>query len=450
MTAAAVAVPRAVSRTRVADALFFATFFCITFEKVHWNVAGQVGIADVLTICFLTAFAFTSRGPAPRTTAIVAVFFALFLLVYLLGFFNLDTKQALDQWAKGLVKFALHFVFLACAVTYLARRGERFYWRALGWFVAGLAANGVYGVLQLLAARAGHNLDTTVLSPLTGGATSINIYGRLNGAPVYRPNALTGDPNHLGIMLSVPLLALTPVYLRLPRGHRLRWPLAIVLGFLLLVLLSTLSRSGALSLLVGLLVLAVPYRRFVRTRALLAPLAAVGAVLAYLVYTRRHSISVVLASRVQTGGNASSAHFAVYGFIPHVLRAHPLLGLGLNTFSVYYEFVTGKTNWGPHSYWVALIVETGLVGLLLYCVFLRYVFTRLRAARALGRRLDRAGDPRGRHVRPLAWGLTAALAGTMAANFFYLTMQFYYFFGVLAFALALPVVFAGRGRTGHA
>ncbi|HST15472.1 MAG TPA: glycosyltransferase, partial [Gaiellaceae bacterium] len=32
---------------------------------------------------------------------------------------------------------------------------------------------------------------------------------------------------------------------------------------------------------------------------------------------------------------------------PHVLHTDPLFGLGLNTFSVYYEFVTGKTNWGP-------------------------------------------------------------------------------------------------------
>ena len=35
-------------------------------------------------------------------------------------------------------------------------------------------------------------------------------------------------------------------------------------------------------------------------------------------------------------------------------------------------------------------------------------------------------------MRPLAWGLTAALAGTMAANAFYLTMQFYYFYAFLA------------------
>ena len=438
MTAAAVALPRVVSRTRLTDFFFFATFFCVTFEKVHWSVAGTVEISDILTILFLAAFALQSRGASPRTAAVVVGFFIAFELVYLLGFFNLETKQAYDQWVKGMIKYAIHWVFLACAVTYLVRRGQQFYWRTIGWFTAGMLANAVYGVLQLLAARAGHNLDHAVLSPLTGGASSINIYGSVNGASVYRPNALTGDPNHLGIMLCVPLLALTPVYLRLERGHRLRWPLGLTLAFMLLVLIATLSRSGALGLAVGLLILAIPYRRFLWSRALLVPLAGVAVVLAYVAYSRRHFFSVVLASRVQTGGSSTSAHFAVYSFVPHVLHSNPLLGLGLNTFSVYYEFVTGKTNWGPHSYWVSLIVETGLIGTLLFLVFLRYVFLRLRAARVLGRvRADR-------RVLPLAWGLTAALAGTMAANFFYLTMQFYYFYALIALALALPVVFTQK------
>ena len=450
MTAAAVSLPRAVSRTRAADVFFLATFFCVTFEKVHWNIAGSVGIADVLTVLFLVAFALESRGPTPRTTGIVLAFFAAFLIVYLLGFFNLETKQGLSQFEKGMVKFGLHFLFLAAAVAFLARRGERFFWRSLAWFTAGMVANAAYGVLQLLAARAGHNLDHTVLSPLTGGASSINIYGAVNGASVYRPNALTGDPNHLGIMLEVPLLALTPVYLRLERGHRLKWPLAAVLGFLLLVELATLSRSGLLGLGVGLLVLALPYRRFAWSRALLVPLGAVAVVLAYVVYSRWHFFSVVLRSRLVTGGKSSSAHFAVYDFIPKIIHSHPLLGLGLNNFSVYYEFVTGKTNWGPHSFYVALIVETGLIGFVLFLLFLRYLFVRLHAARRLGRLLDRAGDPIGRRVRPLAWGFTAALAGTMAANLFYLTMQFYYFYGFAALVLALPIVFHHRASAGHA
>ena len=74
---------------------------------------------------------------------------------------------------------------------------------------------------------------------------------------------------------------------------------------------------------------------------------------------------------------------------PQILHSHPLFGLGLNNFSVYYEFVTGKTNWGPHSFYVALVVETGLVGTLAVRLFLRYLFVRLRAARALGRALAR-------------------------------------------------------------
>jgi O-antigen ligase len=438
VTAAAVALPRVVSRTRVTDFFFFATFFVATFEKVHWNIAGNVSVSDIFAILFLVAFAAQSRGPWPRTAAWIVGFFVALELVYLLGFYNIQTKQAYDQWVKGMVKYAIHWVFLICAVTFLVRRGQHFYWRALGWFTAGLLANAVYGVLQLLSARAGHNLDHTVLGPLTGGASSINIYGSVNGASVYRPNALTGDPNHLGIMLDVPILALTPLYLRLERGHRLRWPLGLTLGFLLLVLFATLSRSGALGLIVGLAILAIPYRRFLWSRALLVPLALVALVLAYVANSRRHFFSVVIASRLQTGGKSTSAHFAVYDFVPQVLHTNPLLGLGLNTFSVYYEFVTGKTNWGPHSYWVALVVETGLVGALLFVVFLRYVFLRLRAARVLGRiRADR-------RVLPLAWGMTAALAGTMAANFFYLTMQFYYFYAFVALALALPVVFAKR------
>src|SRR5207248_10377858 len=164
--------------------------------------------------------------------------------------------------------------------------------------------------------------------------------------------------------------------------------------------------------------------------------------LVVVVWSRKHYFETILKSRLKTSGvNGTSAHFGVYDFIPHVLHLHPLFGLGLNNFSVYYEFVTGKTNWGPHSFYVALLVETGLVGTAVFALFLWWIFLRLRAARALGRALAAARDPLAARVRPLAWGLTAALAGTMAANAFYLTMQFYYFYFVAALALAVPVVF---------
>ena len=290
--------------------------------------------------------------------------------------------------------------------------------------------------------RRGGNLDATVLSPITGGASQINVYGAINGANVYRPNAFTGDPNHLGIMLIVPLLILTPLYLRLEKGHRFRLLLMATIGFLLIVEATTLSRSGLLGLAVGALVLAVPYRRYLASPKLLVPVGIAVAILAAIVLSRRSFFEQVLRSRVQTGGSSESAHFSVYSFIPQVLHIDPLFGLGLNTFSVYYQFATGKTNWGPHSFFVALLVETGLAGAAVFVAFIVWVFIRLAAARRLGRALAAARNPLAARVRPLAWGCTAALAGTIAANFFYLTMQFYYFYAFVALALAVPVVFA--------
>jgi hypothetical protein len=428
---------------RVTSFLFLASVFCVTFEKVHWNIAGNVSLADVLAIAFLISFAAgTRRWRVPHTTAVLLVFLLAFLLVYLAGYFDLSDSDALAQWGKGLTKWLIHFAFLAAAVVWLSRRGQRYFWTTLGWFSAGFVFNAAYGVLQLLDARRGGNLDSTLLSPITGGASKINIYGAINGASVYRPNAMTGDPNHLGIMLIVPLLVLTPIYLRLERGHPMRKWLMPTIGFLLIVEAATLSRSGLLGLGVGALVLAVPYRRYLGSAALLVPIGAAVLILLAIVLSRRSFFTTILKSRVQTSGGSENAHFQVYSFVPHVLHVDPLFGLGLNTFSVYYAFVTGKTNWGPHSYYVALIVETGLVGTALFAAFLFWVFRRLQAARALGRALAAARDPLAARVRPLAWGCTAALAGTLAANAFYLTMQFYYFYAFTALALAVPAVFA--------
>jgi O-antigen ligase len=344
------------------------------------------------------------------------------------------------------VKFGLHFGFVVAGVALLARRPLRFYWYALAAFLGGIAVNALYGVIQLVVAEVtGANLDAILIEPITARQTGINVFGVVGGVqPVYRPNGLAGDPNHLGIELLIPLLVLLPVYLRLERGHRLRTPLAALLAFCLLVQLATLSRSGLLGLAVGGLVLALPYRRHLRRPAFLVPLGAVFAIVAAVVVARLDFFLTVLRARTNTSRGAASPHFEVYTFIPDILQTHPALGLGLNNFSVYYEFVTGREDFGPHSFYVATLVETGLVGTALFATFVLWLFGRLGAARRLGRALRAAGDPLSRRVTPLAWGMTAALAATLAANLFYLTMTFYYFYVFVTLAAALPVVFARR------
>src|SRR5207247_9196717 len=94
----------------------------------------------------------------------------------------------------------------------------------LAWFFLGFAAIAAYGFIQLAAAQAGRNLDATLIEPITGHSSQINIYGAVGGSNVYRIDGLTPDPNHLGIALVVPLLLLGPPYLRLERKHPPRLP----------------------------------------------------------------------------------------------------------------------------------------------------------------------------------------------------------------------------------
>jgi O-antigen ligase len=457
VTSHALAVPRAGHRERVLvqpvlDGLFLLTILTVTFHKLQWELAGSLTLSDVLTSVFLLLFAwdrFEQNDVRFTRTAMVAfAFFVVFALVYLAGFYSLDTGQALAQWAKGMVKFVLHFGFLVTGVALLARRDLRFYWYALAAFLGGIGLNAVYGVIQLVLAEGGINLDELLIEPITSRQTGINVFGAVGGTQeVFRPNALTGDPNHLGIELVIPLLVLTPLYLRLERGHRLKLPLALLLGFLLIVEISTLSRSGLLGLVIGAAMLAVVYRPYLTSRALLVPLGAVVAVLAVIVTRRLDYFSNVFHARLQTSDTSSTLHFQVYDFIPQTIDAHPLFGFGLNTFSVYFEFVTGRTRWGAHSYYVATVVETGLVGTIVFALFVVYLFVRLGVARRIGRMLAAAGDAAAARVRPLAWGLTAALVGTIAANAFYLTMQFYYFYALALLALATPLVFERRLET---
>jgi O-antigen ligase len=439
----------AATAERVVDLLLFVSVFTITFAKIRWDAGGaDVNVSDVTAALFLLAFALARIGEhdarLPRAATILLGFFAAFSVVYLAGYFNLETVADRDLFVKGMVKFAIHFLFLVAAVAHLVRRGGDFYWRTLAWFVAGMVVNGIYGLFQLgVAETSGGNLDETVLSAIgayqRGG---INVFGAVNGANVYRTNALTLDPNHLGIMLIVPILTLLPLYLRLERGHRLRVPLALTLAFLAIVEVATLSRSGILGVLVGLLILAVPYRRYILTPRLLIPVGLAVVVVGIVVAQRTGFFEQVLESRTSLGGGGTRVHLEIYDLLPPVIDQHPVFGLGLNTFSSYFEFVTGRANWGPHSYYIALLAETGIAGAALFLVYLVYLFRRLGTLRRLGRALAAAGDSLAARVWPLAWGLTAALAGTLVANIFYLTMQMYYFFVLVMLIVAAPAVFA--------
>ena len=151
-----------------------------------------------------------------------------------------------------------------------------------------------------------------------------------------------------------------------------------------------------------------------------------------LLYSTSHFVRTVVSSRTNINGSGVQTHFEFYSLVQPAPAPHPLFGMGYNTFAVFYQFLTGRTDYGPHSFWVATLVETGVVGLSLYLVFFGWIL----ASAFLMRQTE---DP---DRRLTANGMVAALLGTAAANFFYLTMNFDYFYVVLFLVVAGTALFA--------
>ena len=351
------------------------------------------------------------------------------------------------------MKFAIHFAFLAFAVAWLCRRGAAYYWRSLAWFCGGIAVNAAYGVLQLALAQVGGNLDSLFVSPLTGGASQINIYGarqRLVRLPAERPHRRPEPPrDHADRADPRPHAGLPAARAGPPASAA---GSASLLGFLIVVE-SRRSRAAACSGSPSARSCSLsPYRRYLQLAgaALAARRRACGARARV-----RHQVPLLRGRAAVARCRPAAARVRA---LPG-LRLRPdrsctatrCFGLGLNNFSVFYERVTGKTNWGPHSFYVSAdrrdrARRDGAVRAL-PALGVPAAARRARARRGACRAWATRSAAR---VRPLAWGWTAALAGTMAANVFYLTMQFYYFYAFLALALAVPLVFGGAASRAKA
>ena len=151
-----------------------------------------------------------------------------------------------------------------------------------------------------------------------------------------------------------------------------------------------------------------------------------------MLYASSHFVPRVIETRISTGGSGTQTHLQFYQLVPPALDPNPLFGMGFNTFAVFYEFITGRSDFGPHSIWIATLVETGIIGL---AVYIAYFFYLVACAMAIRRATDA-------DISATGWGTTAALIGTAAANFFYLTMSFDYFFALAVLTVGGMVLFS--------
>ena len=272
-------------------------------------------LADLLALCFLGAYAVLTRPRVPRTTAVLLGFFAAFVarLPDRLLQPRDARRRSRSSQGDGQVPDPL-------------RSSSRSRWRGSGG--AARATTGARSAGSAAASRstrptassscssrAGRRQPRLALvSPLTGGASQINIYGAVEGVegvPAERAHRRPEPPRDHADRAAARADAALPAA-RAP-ATACGGGSALLIAFLLVVELATLSRSGLLGLGVGAIVLALP------VPALPALARAARAARRRARRARRSSCSrgwhffvVVFRSRMQTGGGSQSAHFQVY------------------------------------------------------------------------------------------------------------------------------------------
>ena len=439
------------------DVVLLLAALAATWQKMSWDVAGRVTLVDLFEMLFVGLFVLDRivRRDARLSAAssVVLGFVLLLLSVHLCSFLGLDTTQAVDQWTKGIIKWLIFALFLICAITHVARRGEQLWWRVASAFVLGVTISAAYGLLQTaVRSTTGIELDAIFLKPFFPGARELgaNLYGVVSTydqygvtsqASVYRLTGFSEDPNHLGVMASLPLLFLIAMIVgpRVGWAARNRWLLSGMGAILLVAVVLTQSRSGGLGIAVGLAMLLLWYRRRFFNKQIIVALVILAAGGLIVGSAKTAQLQQIIDSRTSTTDRSSQAHVAFYGLIQPVLEQSPVFGIGINHFAVYYQFQTGRADFGPHSFYVATLIEMGIAGAIVWAAFLLWVggrlFTLLRAGRARSQ-LD--GDTT---LSAVARGLAAGFVATLVGNIFYLTMIFSGFYVILLLILAAPAAF---------
>ena len=413
---------------RVVDSLLLTSVLVVSWTKLFVNVGGKLDLSLVVVIAFLIGFGFlrASRGDwrLPRIAAWLAGWSGIMLIIDLVGLLNIDTAVGRTQFVKAFFLAVVAAALLVCATAHLAARGPAFTRRIVAWFVAGFMVSALYSIAQFaLLAHNGRDLDRIVIDhiPLIAGGTVGVLY---YGGGIFRVTGLMLDTNHLGVVLVIPLALAAGFY----RGWRRLAIFAVCGGSMLL----TLSRSGMLGAAIALLALAVfERRRLMRPGIVIPVVAAVGCVVVALFALVTYDPDLarrLFFARLDPNSPGVQSHLNLYGTIPPLLAQAPLFGLGLNSFALHFIDISGRVDFGPHSMWIKLLVENGLVGTSAYALF----------AIAFVRRLAWVGGL-------AAAAVAAAFIGTLSGNVFYLTTHFMCDEIVLAVGAAL-VYFAALER----
>jgi O-antigen ligase len=264
-------------------------------------------------------------------------------------------------------------------------------------------------------------------------AAVATIYNYLRGIPLAgetgRFTALNADPNELGLtlMLGLPIAW----YLGISQ-RRWGWLWQLYLPVAVTATLLTGSRGAALTGLVALGIVPLTLGRLRRGNVAAAALLAIGTVAAASSFVPATTLRRVQNTRTDIASGYFGGRGAIWKAGLDVVAEHPFTGIGAGAFGTAVEPTLHKQK-SSHQVLLAVLVETGVVGLCLFLAMVIAPMVRLSALPSLERRL---------------WLiLLAALAiGSLSLAWDY-RKQFWFILGLLA-AEAVAVPRANTRRRG--
>jgi O-antigen ligase len=297
----------------------------------------------------------------------------LTVLVLLLAWISLSLVWTEDTGhaAGELARWYFGALVLGVVVTSLQRpRDARL---VVGGFVLGVVLSVLVGLINDGLGGAGAATETLTSTE-----------GRLQGG--------LGDPNFLAAAI-VPAIVLAGALLPSVRATA-RWALVLCIGLLVVGLMATQSRGGAVAA-AGVFLAALFLMPRQRRRVLAAGLgiALVGA-LYFATYPNAFE-------RITSSAGSGSGRTDIWQVAWRITAQHPAVGVGLHNFTVYsprYVREPGALNnvdliaerpHAVHNTYLELLTETGVVGLAL---FLAMIVASLRAAWQAASMFERRGD----------------------------------------------------------
>jgi O-antigen ligase len=318
----------------------------------------------------LLAYIALNERRIPRTAATRLLFFALLWLVVSYGLRSATTTVSLDgplrTWVDAIVLPAI--LFVACE-RYCLLGADRFRRLAASLMIAG----GVLGAIGIAERIAGFELAS-----LTGGSARFDA-----AIDTTRVSGPYPAPEPYVLSLSICFAATLYWILTRKRGSPIGWALTLA-GLEVAGIALALFRAGWIAAILVLLA-SFGYRpgRFGRAFALTGLAAALA-----LAATTQLESNKTVGTRVNNTENISG-RLATYREGVEIFRSAPVFGVGVARYSAIAQARPAEELWGgkavkhPHSSYVGLLAEQGVVGFFPLLLFSYAVWRVLAALRAL-------------------------------------------------------------------